>query len=252
MPLITFETLRRVMRGMPRLLIAVGLLLIAGCAGMPAKEKHTGPVVQPLDPASSHQHALEKRDPADRASLWRQSAYREMFRDLRAARIGDLVTVNIVETSKANKKANTKTSRDSSIDAGITNLMGWETKLDKLGVPGAFSNTQMFRANMKNGFAGSGETSRDETMTASITARVVDVMPDGNLFIRGSREVKVNSESQFIILSGLIRPSDISPDNTILSSYIADAKIAYTGKGPVSDKQKPGWLLRLVDHIWPF
>ena len=130
--------------------------------------------------------------------------------------------------------------------------MGWETKIENIGVPAAFDNKAMIKASLKNSFGGSGETSRDETMTASITARVVNVMPDGNLFIRGSREVKVNSESQFIILSGLIRPSDISPDNTILSSYIADAKIAYTGKGPVSDKQKPGWLLRLVDHVWPF
>jgi flagellar L-ring protein precursor FlgH len=89
-------------------------------------------------------------------------------------------------------------------------------------------------------------------MTASITARVMDVTPEGNLYIRGTREVKVNNETQYITLTGMIRPEDISPDNTILSSYIADAKIAYAGSGSVSDKQRPGWLMRAVDFIWPF
>ncbi|HDG98416.1 MAG TPA: flagellar basal body L-ring protein FlgH, partial [Desulfobacterales bacterium] len=116
----------------------------------------------------------------------------------------------------------------------------------------AFDNTTMFKASMSNSFDGSGSTSRDETMTASITARVVEVLPNGNLYIRGTRQIKVNNEVQYITLSGLIRPYDISPDNTVLSSYIADAKIEYTGKGAVSDKQRPGWLMRLLDYVWPF
>jgi flagellar L-ring protein precursor FlgH len=110
----------------------------------------------------------------------------------------------------------------------------------------------MFKASMKNSFDGSGETSRNETMTASITARVMEVTPNGNLFIKGTRQVKVNNENQIITLTGLIRPVDVSPDNTVLSSYIADAKIEYTGSGPVSDKQRPGWLLRAIDFVWPF
>jgi flagellar L-ring protein precursor FlgH len=195
---------------------------------------------------------MEAKDLASEANLYRNSSYRDLFKDLRAYQLGDLVTVNIVETSKASKKATTKTARQSSIDAGISNLLGWETKLDKYGVSGAFDNENMFKASMKNGFDGSGETTRDESMTASITARVMEVMPNGNLFIRGSRQIRVNNESQHIILSGLIRPADISPDNTVLSSFIADARIEYTGRGPVSDKQRPGWLMRAVDFVWPF
>ena len=105
---------------------------------------------------------------------------------------------------------------------------------------------------MTNSFDGSGSTSRDESMTASITARVVRLMPNGNLYIKGTRQVKVNNETQFIPLSGLIRREDISPNNTVLSSYIADASIEYTGSGPVSDKQRAGWLGRAVDFVWPF
>jgi flagellar L-ring protein precursor FlgH len=108
------------------------------------------------------------------------------------------------------------------------------------------------KASIQNNFTGSGETTRDESMTASITARVVEVTANGNLYIQGMREIKVNNEVQFMTLSGLIRPVDISPDNTILSSYVADAKISYSGRGAVSDKQRPGWLTRVIDFIWPF
>jgi flagellar L-ring protein precursor FlgH len=167
--------------------------------------------------------------------------------------VGDLVTVNIVETSKATKKAATKTGRDSSINAGINNLLGYEAKMgDYFHLPSAFNNNIMFKASMGNAFDGSGSTSRDESMTAAITARVTETLPNGNLHIKGTREIKVNNEVQFITLSGFIRPNDISPDNTILSSYVADAKIEYTGQGPVSDKQRPGWLGRALDFLWPF
>ncbi|MFC1822938.1 flagellar basal body L-ring protein FlgH [Thermodesulfobacteriota bacterium] len=195
---------------------------------------------------------VKKTDPKSRASLWNETTSRDLFQDLRAYRVGDLVTINIVETSKASKKANTKTSRQSSIDAGISNAMGWETKLGKLGIPAALNNENLFKASLKNNFDGSGETSRDESMTASITASVLEVLPNGALIIKGSREIKVNNENQRITLSGLIRPVDISPDNTILSSFVANAKIEYTGSGPVSDKQRPGWLMRFVDFVWPF
>ncbi len=196
-------------------------------------------------PGNEYQNASE-------AGLFRESTYYGFFQDLRAHKVGDLVTINIVETSTATKKADTKTSRTSSIDAGINNLLGYETKMRSWGVPHAFDNKAMFKASMGNDFDGSGSTSRDESMTASITARVVQVLPNGNLFIEGTRKIRVNNETQNITLSGIIRPSDISPDNTVLSSYIADARIDYTGSGPVSDKQRPGWLARILDVAWPF
>jgi flagellar L-ring protein precursor FlgH len=191
-------------------------------------------------------------DPASGAGLWHETTYRSAFQDLRAHKVGDLITVNIVETSQANKKATTKTGRESSINAGISNLLGWEGKISKIGVPAEFNNDVMLKASMENDFDGSGETTRNESMTASITARVLEVTPNGNLFIKGSRKVKVNNEAQYITLTGLVRPADVSPDNTVLSSYIAEASIEYTGSGPVSDKQRPGWLMRAVDYVWPF
>lgn len=242
------------MRGITlRLLVVIpGLFFFSSCAGILPKAKTKEPVVRPIQERQLTARHLEREDPSLNSSLWRETTYRDLFKDLRAYQVGDLVTVNIVETSKASKKADTKTARQSSINAGISNALGWEGKISKIGVPAEFNNEAMFKASMKNDFSGSGETSRDETMTASITARVMEVTPNGNLFIKGTRHVKVNNENQIITLTGMIRPVDISPNNTVLSSYIADARIAYSGKGPVSDKQRPGWLLRAIDFVWPF
>ena len=224
---------------------------LIGCAGSRREFRNVEPATLNAQNPVQAVFREEKEDPADKASLWHEVKSRGLFQDLRAYQVGDLVTVNIVETSKASKKADTSSARKSSIDAGISNLLGFESQLDKY-APANFSNSTMFKTSMTNSFDGSGATSRDESMTASITARVVSLMPNGNLYIKGTRQVKVNNETQFITLSGLIRREDISPNNTVLSSYIADARIEYTGSGPVSDKQRAGWLGRAVDFVWPF
>ncbi len=89
-------------------------------------------------------------------------------------------------------------------------------------------------------------------MSATITARVMDVMPNGNLAIEGKREIYVNNEKKEILLQGVVRPKDIAFDNTISSTQIADAKVIYTGIGVVGEKQRPGWGARLFDFVWPF
>jgi flagellar L-ring protein precursor FlgH len=105
---------------------------------------------------------------------------------------------------------------------------------------------------MKNDFKGEGETSRESSMTASISTRVVRVLGNGNLLVAGSRQVKVNAEDQVIVISGVIRPEDIAPDNSVLSTNVADARIEYYGRGVLADKQRPGWLGRVLDWVWPF
>ena len=126
------------------------------------------------------------------------------------------------------------------------------TSFGKDDVRNAYSNSNMLNGSLINSFNGTGSTSRGDSMTAYITAKVIDVKPNGSLYIMGTREIRVNSETQIIALSGLIRPTDISPDNTMLSSNIADLKIDYLGTGAISDKQRPGWLSRAADFVWPF
>ncbi len=228
----------------------LSLCLIHGCAGSQPQIATSETVQMAPPPAEANGPATRSADAAE-ASLLKKAAYRGFFQDLRAFQIGDLVTINIVETSKASKSAGTKTSRESGIHAGIDNLLGYENQLKKI-FPQDFDNKNMFNASLLNSFDGSGSTDRVETMTAFMTARVMNVTTNGNLYIEGRRQIRVNNETQFIILSGLIRPTDISPNNTVLSSYIADAKIEYLGSGSVSDKQRPGWLGRIVDVVWPF
>lgn len=155
-----------------------------------------------------------------------------------------MVTVKIVENAEALKSASTKTSRDSSLSASVSSFFGAPLNV------GGFKPEAS--GSLKNDFEGSGTTQRKDTLVATMTAKVVDVLPHGLLRVEGYREVLINNERQYIILRGVVRPEDIGADNTVLSSAVADAQIAYAGQGVVSDKQKPGWVGRILDHIWPF
>jgi flagellar L-ring protein precursor FlgH len=170
--------------------------------------------------------------------------------DYKARHKGDIVTIVIVETSNASKEAKTDTSRNSTVNAGIPNFLG----LEQAGIiKNNFADlSKLINASAASTYAGSGSTSRTETLNATISAKVIDVLSNGNLQIEGRRDIKVNNEDQLIIISGTVRPSDIGANNTVNSTYIADARISYTGKGIISDRQSPGWLMNVVDKLWPF
>ncbi|GFO65359.1 flagellar basal body L-ring protein FlgH [Geomonas paludis] len=180
-------------------------------------------------------------------SLW-QASSTGLAEDMKARRRGDIITVVISENASASKKAATGTSRDSSISAGIPKLLG----LEKTPIKSWADLANMLSASYGSKFDGAGSTSRQENLQATISAKVVDVIPNGNMLIEGRRNVRVNNEDQIIILTGTVRGRDVSADNTINSALIADARISYSGKGVISDRQKPGWLLNALDKIWPF
>lgn len=182
-------------------------------------------------------------------SIW-QASSSSITDDFKARRKGDIITIVISETASASKEAQTDTDRSTTINAGMPNFMGLESV-------GIFKNnigdlSKLINANVDSKYQGSGSTSRKENLYATISARVVDVIPNGNLMIEGRRYVKVNNENQEIVLEGIVRPRDIAANNTVNSIYVADAKISYTGKGIISDRQSPGWLMNIVDKLWPF
>jgi flagellar L-ring protein FlgH len=182
-------------------------------------------------------------------SIWKGSGRsNNYFSDDRARMVGDIVTVKIVEVSQASESATTDTKRSSEVLAGIPNFMGLETN----NYPSSINPEKMISAKTQNDFSGSGGTTRTGSLSATITARVVDVLPSGNLAIEGKREINVNNERKEILLQGIVRPKDIASDNSILSTQVADAKVIYTGVGSVGEKQNPGWLARIVDVVWPF
>ena len=189
--------------------------------------------------------------PKAAGTIWRgEQVSNTFYVDQRAKSIGDIITINIVETSQASEQAATDTTKKTTVNAGISNYFGWETKYPNTHpyvIPSALIN-----ANTQNDFSGSGKTTRSGTLSATISAKVVDVLPSGNLAIEGKRELYVNNEKKEILLQGVVRPRDIAYDNSVLSVQIADAKVIYTGIGVVGEKQRPGWFTRVFDLVWPF
>ncbi len=171
-----------------------------------------------------------------------------LFVDRKARLVNDVITVRVVESASASGEASTATDRDSSISGRIDAAFGFEDTLVKNGINPA----SVVKAGLQNSFDGSGATTRKNSLTASITAMVREVFPNGNLYIEGKKEVIINNERQYIIISGIVRPEDIAPGNSITSDLIADARIEYSGRGVLADKQRPGWLGRIVDIAWPF
>ncbi len=220
-------------------------LFLSGCMTTQETRVHSGVDYTSVAPRVIPQEA---RTPG---SLWVGVTTNNLyFADNRARGVGDLVTVKIADKSSAVKKAETKTKRGSSIEAGIPKLMGVEKSLENKNKN--LSMSELYKASMDNKFDGSGETTREGELEATITCMVVRVLPNGNLVIRGDKDVQVNNETQYIRLYGIIRPQDIEQDNSISSDKVADARIVYSGRGVVSDKQVGGWGTKILDWIWPF
>ncbi len=214
-------------------------LALMGCRSTGTPTNSFAPLAEPQVPVSYLPPVQERHA----GSLWTENRHMRLYDDLRARHVGDIVTVEIVENAEASKEANTTSDRDSSLSANATSLFGYQVPADKQSILGT---------NLSNAFSGKGSTDRKSEMTASIACRVVEVLPSGNLYIKGSRLTTVNSEKQYITLEGVIRSTDISPNNVILSTNVAEARITYNGSGPVSDQQRPGWFTRLMNFVWPF
>ncbi len=240
--------------GMPMfLLLAVLAVVPAGCA-IPTVSQSQSPAARRAhdpDPAAKAMSAAHRPSGVEDGSLWVDGgSLSEMFINDKARRVGDIVTIKIVESSKATNKATTATDRTSTLDVGLGSLFNLENNWpNSSAVFNPFSTAQ---GSYNSKFDGGGTTARSGDLNAFITARIVDVLPNGNLIIEGNREVRVNHENQIITITGMVRPRDVSAENVILSTYVADARISYSGSGIVNDKQRPGWLVRLLDNIWPF
>lgn len=182
-------------------------------------------------------------------SIWADRGS-DLFTDLKARRVGDILTVAIFERASASKEASTETDRTSTMSADITKFFRFEKDLANLAQ--GIDPTNLIDTSYQNDFSGAGKTTRKEDLVATLTTQVIEVLPNGNLRIEGNKAVTVNNETQYIQLNGLVRQSDITSGNVIDSKFILDSRIAYTGKGVISDKQKPGWMTRALDNIWPF
>lgn len=226
--------------------LTAALALVTGCAGSIPKNMAVLPPGEEALPPAPVQTDYAAGRPSE-GSLWNDSRG-SMFEDTTANYVGDTVIVDIVENSSSSMDVNSDASRVSSMNVGTPtlNILGTKTSL------GGAGTTSLINTSFNNSFKGEAESDRSGQVTASIAARVVEVLPNGNLSLFGRRAMKVDHEVQYIVVSGIIRPQDISATNRVQSTYLADARIEYYGKGVLSDKQKPGWGTRLIDNIWPW
>ncbi|GAB4263493.1 MAG: flagellar basal body L-ring protein FlgH [Deferrisomatales bacterium] len=222
----------------------LGALAVAGCSG---------PVMRPApwpEPTPLTQVSYPAEAPYQATSLWSDRApLTRAFDDLRARRVGDLITVVVVETSEASRVSSTDVSRDASVSAQVTNFLG--SDLSTGSRPGTFFEPKV-SASTGNSFQGSGTTKHKEALRTRVAARVVDVLPDGSLVLEGRRQVQVHADTQYLYVRGIARTADVTHDNTVVSTDLADAQIFYGGTGLLADQQRPGWMYRVLDKVWPF
>jgi flagellar L-ring protein precursor FlgH len=201
------------------------------------------PQINPRD----YNGPLSLGDPGQTSSLWRESSTRQdFFRDVRAWQPMDLITVRILERTEGRKEADTETKSQSTVSAAIDNLFGLEDHL-----PGSDPTTTL-GANTQNDFKGEGETTRRDSLTGSLSAMVAEVLPSGILRIEGTKIISVNNEEQIMVLTGLVRPRDITSDNEVDSTRVANMRIDYYGRGDIGDAQRQGWLGQIIRKVWPF
>jgi flagellar L-ring protein precursor FlgH len=179
-------------------------------------------------------------------SLWRNGS-RSFFKDQRAHQIGDLLTVTVNITDQANFANESQRSRKSTEDSGITAFLGSNLLTGTNVLPG-----RLLTADSTNSYDGKGSVQRQETLQTNIAAVVTQLLPNGNLVVEGKQEVRVNYEKRELIVAGIVRPEDIQSDNTIDSSKIAQARIAYGGHGQITDVQQPRYGSQVMDVLLPF
>ena len=214
--------------------------LLAGCASPP-------PVLRGDDAAYAVTDSPQPVAPeANHGAIFQSANATALFEDFKARRVGDILTVVLAERTNARKSANAATSKDSSLSM-IDPVLGG-LPVTRNGVP--ILNTEV---DMNRSFDGQGDATQSNQLDGSITVTVAAVLPNGNLVVQGEKWVKINQGQEYIRLRGIVRPVDIRPDNSILSTQVADAQVAYGGTGALAQSNSPGWLTRFFNSpIWPF
>ena len=208
------------------------------------------PVVPIPSAVAQPQYAPPPVASASANSIWRTGS-RAFFGDQRASKIGDVLTVNIDIRDNAKVENQTATSRDTSIDTGVSSFFGLESKVAKV-LPGTVDPAHLITSGSSSSVAGQGSVNRSEAVSLTIAAIVSGVLPNGNLIIQGRQEVRINQELRELTIAGIVRPEDITASNTIRHTQIAEARVSYGGRGAVSRVQRVPAGQALVEQFTPF
>jgi len=234
------------------LMVAFCLALLTGCGS----NIHTigkEPALTPVGAGLRPNRVAVPNEPSPpptyvRGNSFWQDASADLFRDPRAMKIGDVVTVKISMKDKAILDNTTERKRDNKTSFGLDT--SWDTKLPLLN--GKRSGTIDSKIDSKSETKGEGAINRSESIELLVAAVVADVMPNGNLIISGTQEVRVNFEVRVLTVQGIVRPRDISTENMVSYERIAEARISYGGRGRITDVQQPAWGQQLLDKFSPF
>ena len=208
------------------------LVLLAGCAS-------NEPVAQPDDPHYAPvQPSRMEPPPATRGSLFQASHSRPLYGDRKAYRVGDVITVELEERTQSSNSSSTDMSRNTNIDIASPTI-GGRSPLD-----------MSVGMNSNRGFAGDASADQSNSLQGAITATVHEVYPNGNLLVRGEKWLTLNQGSEYVRVSGIVRPEDIRPDNTISSMQMADSRLTYSGTGDLANNNRQGWLTRFFNSGW--
>jgi len=218
------------------ILISLSVAFLAGCDTLPKRDMDFSPV-QPAD---------LRPPPANNGAIYQSGYDMRLFEDHAARRVGDVLTVTLNERTNAIKRSDVGTSKDTSISVSAPYLMG----VNPATILGQDVQTEIATA---QSFAGAGDAQQLNQLTGDISVTVVEVLPNGNLKVRGEKRVAMNDGSEYIRLSGIVRPIDIDVANIVPSTKVADATIMYTGDGVIADANKMGWIARFFNSpLFPF
>ena len=214
------------------LIVAISLAALSGCSVMPTADESYAPPM-PQQPVY---------EPPTSGAIYRSGTDVRLFEDRKASRVGDILTVRLVESTNASKNSATSTSKTT--EAALQNPT-------ILGIPVTRDGTNLFEGSLsgEQTFDGSGTSSQSNSLSGDITVTVVERYPNGNLRIRGEKWVTLNQGQEFIRLSGIVRPTDIEPNNSLASTRIADAQITYSSKGVMAAANKMGWVSRFFHSV---
>ena len=223
-------------------LIVLGALIFTGCV------RHIHPYEKRVRAYESEAYAAPE-EARSLGSLWSEGSA-GLFEDARARRVGDILTIRIEERADGTRNSNTQTSRESKLDIGVDSFFTAMSNLTSQ-FPG-LTAADLIKASSKSEFDGGGTTTRSGGLQATLPVRIKKTMPNGDLYVEGRKVLLLNDEETHLYVSGVVRPLDIQPDNSVFSSFLADVELEYTGRGVLTEKQNAGWFSRALDHVWPF